>query len=115
MTQEQKIKIGKHFDELHATASGLVPNVPDDLKEVLKASYIAGAGYALDNYCPQWISVEEALPDRHKTVFSEPVIATDGRIVGIDFYNHQEGEWESFRNPTHWMFLPDVPEKGGEE
>lgn len=64
---------------------------------------------------PRWVSVKDALPDRHKTIFSEPVIVTDGVIVGIDFYNHQEEEWESFRNPTHWMFLPDVPEKGGEK
>lgn len=76
---------------------------------------VVALNFAYDTLAPRWISVEEALPDRHKTIFSEPVIVTDGVIVGIDFYNHQEGEWESFRNPTHWMFLPDVPEKGGIE
>ena len=83
---------------------------PIDLAE---EGFMAGAQWA--DAHPRWISVEDALPDRHKTIFSEPVIVTDGVIVGIDFYNHQEGEWESFRNPTHWMFLPDVPEKGGEK
>ena len=76
---------------------------------------VVALNFAYDTLAPRWISVDEALPDRYKTIFSEVVIVTDGRTVGIDFYNHEQGEWETFGNPTHWMSLPEVPEKGGEE
>lgn len=120
MTQEQKTKIGKHFDELHATASGLASNVPDDLKAVLRACYLAGADYALDIYCPQWRSVDEEMPPRWETNpnVSVPVITckfVNRELQDIDLQRYVFGDskWQ-YGDATHWMPF-QFPEKGGEQ
>ncbi len=117
MTQEQKTKIGEHFDELHATASGLASNVPDDLKKVLRAAYLAGAGYALEIYCPHWISVEDELPKE-----SDYYLCVIGSTQEVLWYNEGIEEWyevyatkEAYLDiedltarVTHWMPLPAI-------
>lgn len=126
MTREQKTKISEHFDWLHTTAS----NVPDDLKDVLKAAYLAGAAYALDIYCPHWISVEDELPPKKSEYddLSNNVLATDGKEIYESVYNHDSKDWFThdmwgLDNITHRMPLPSVEhlrettkmiEKGGE-
>lgn len=62
MTREEREKVEKHFDELYAIAIGITPNIPDDIRDALKASYLAGADYAIDMFACNWISVEDELP-----------------------------------------------------
>lgn len=114
MTREQKTKICEHFDWLHTTAS----NVPDDLKDVLKAAYLAGAAYALDIYCPHWISVEDELPKIGWTMSDTVVVTDENGGLRLAWYHQDEG-WHFATGlpfePTHWMPLPQAPKKGGEE
>lgn len=44
-----------------------------------------------------WIRVEDELPEDKETV-----LATQGRIPGLDSYNQEKGRWESGFNYTHW-------------
>lgn len=70
----------------------------------------------------EWISVDDALPDLDVTVLAAVngyhwLAFRDGQFGGIWC-----GMWENeyWREPTHWMALPDLPEqleigKEGEE
>lgn len=109
MTQEQKTRIEEHHDWLYHIAT--VDNIPDDIRDALKAAYLAGAAYALDIYCPQWISVEDELPKIGWTM-SDTVVVTDGNGgLRLAWYHQDEG-WHFATGltfePTHWMPLPSI-------
>lgn len=64
---------------------------------------------------PEWISVEERLPEDSRAV----IIRTRSNIVGIGFYLKNSEEWVQLYSGgglrvdvTHWMKLPGPP---GEE
>lgn len=109
MTQEQKTKISEHFDKLHAIVSDYGLNVPNDIRDALRAAYLAGADYALDIYSPHWISVEED----GNPIDSGWYIFTIGKIVDVGYYLGGN-EWRDV-HPTHWMPKPQPPKEGGEK
>ena len=74
---------------------------------------------ALREKVPQWISVEDRLPEP-----GARVIVTDGVFVG-EVYKAIDGTWNRYsgvpiqvsigRTPTNWMPLPGAPEGGKHE
>ena len=67
----------------------------------MRAAYLAGADYALDIYCPQWISIKDELPPK------------DGRYLFYDeFLGPRVGayyvECTLVKEITHWMPLPSI-------
>jgi hypothetical protein len=119
MTQEQKTRIEEHHDRLYHIAT--VDNIPDDIRDALKAAYLAGAAYALDIYCPQWISVEDELPptsDKDDESDDYLIVDSDGD-KNVGYYNKMDKLWFScdgyILDATHWMPIPQAPKKGGKE
>ena len=102
MTQEQKTRIEEHHDRLYHIAT--VDNIPDDIRDALKAAYLAGAAYALDIYCPQWISVEDELPPKDKAYLAY------WQHLGVTKYRYVKAGAKVSRtfseHITHWMPLP---------
>lgn len=57
---------------------------------------------------PQWISVEERLPEEHKRV----LVYVNGQGSMEDTDRMRDGRWVRwFGRVTHWMPLPEPPEK----
>ena len=75
-------------------------------------AYTEGVLYGWSH--PQWIPVEERLPEPHFADTSSDwvlVCTTKGGIC-IDSYNHKHNEWCNNRTSVaHWMEI--VPPKGG--
>lgn len=70
----------------------------DMAREINKnPAFIAGAKYALQN---QWISVEEALPQKDDLYF---VLINNTHPRVTEFEN---GKWQGYDNITHWMEIP---------
>ncbi len=125
MTEEQYTTIGKHFDELHISAI-------DAIRDALKASYLAGADYALDIYLPHWISVEDYATDELPPLIDEKdpygesvhvlfVVELDGiQFISKGCFDYDSGMWHALEtdcsyckeNVTHWQRLPAPPKKG---
>lgn len=132
MTEEQYTTIGKHFDELHISASGFGLNISDAIRDALKASYLAGADYALDIYLPHWISVEDYATDELPPLIDEKdpygesvhvlfVVELDGiQFISKGCFDYDSGMWHALEtdcsyckeNVTHWQRLPAPPKKG---
>lgn len=60
-------------------------------------AFIEGANFLLQN---QWISVEEALPQKDDLYFVL-INSTHPRVT--EFEN---GKWQGYDNITHWMEIP---------
>ena len=61
---------------------------------------------------PQWISVEDELPEETQWVL---VYGATSELAPIDTsYFDSKSTWEEL-GVTHWMPLPETPKKGGEE
>lgn len=63
---------------------------------------------------PEWISVEEALPEAEDDSCSSCVQVTDGRGVSIAYWcNFDPGYWSytGLEDITHWMPLPEPPKE----
>ena len=74
--------------------------------------FIDGAEWA-DSH-PQWIPVEERLPEPHfaDTSSNWVLVCTTKGGIFIDSYNHKHNEWCNNRTSiTHWMPLPEAPRK----
>lgn len=104
MTQEQKTKISEHFDELHAIVSDYGLNVPNDIRDALRAAYLAGADYALEIYSPHWISVKDEQPKEHEWILGYSL-----KREYIDVYNFDFNGLIEAHGITHWMHLSPPP------
>ena len=80
---------------LIARSRSLIPELCDALEKA-------------EEEIPRWIPVAERLPEHHV-----PVIAhcESGKIV-IDYYGNCGWTCISYGEVTHWMELPDPPQKG---
>ena len=140
MTRKEMETVEKHFDELYAIAIGITPNIPDDIRDALKASYLAGADYAIDMFAPRWISVEDELPKEWERVLchgydkrsklGHGLIFVTCRVNKNNYSNYSlDGNGfvvdvpAPFKRVTHWMPTPQPPsssekpnnfKKGGE-
>ncbi len=80
------------------------------IRYVLKEAYKDGMTEALAS---QWVSVEDRLPEEDVRILGcnkESVYLCT--YDGEDFYNVMP----DFKvRPTHWMPIPELPTKGGEE
>lgn len=77
--------------------------------------FIDGANWA-DSH-PQWIPVEEELPEPHFADTSSDwvLVCTTKGGVYIDSYNHKHNEWlNNHKSITNWMPLP-LPQQGKKE
>lgn len=54
----------------------------------------------------EWISVDERLPEKNKTI-----VCTDGIYIGTVYYSGKFGfeDYAPFDKITHWMPLPEPP------
>ena len=120
MTRQEGEQVEKHFDELYAIATGITPNIPEEIRQAMKEAYVAGADYAVDMFVPRWISVEDALPE--KVGFYNVVLNGDAHSL---WYYPSINEWaeiyadgagylqnRKIEGVTHWQRLPAPPEKG---
>lgn len=88
--------------------------------EDLKTCFVEAAIFALQN---QWISVEEALPDKgHEVLVAILNTKTNTHFFGFDaivddslFLRDKNGFTidVDYHKITHWMFIPQL--KGGEQ
>ena len=89
------------------------PKVSADLIERLTAE-----NAALREKVPQWISVEERLPEAWKNedgVLVNYMIYTPEFGADIGNYHEKDKRWLRMAIPctvTHWMPLPDAPKEG---
>lgn len=67
---------------------------------------------------PNWISVEDELPELHKEVLvytGKMVTIADLRYpTTLDWWDN-DGRYMQNNKPTHWMPLPAVPKNNGKE
>lgn len=79
-------------------------------------TFMMGAKWA-DSH-PRWISVEDELPPKKTGEASDNVLVYDAENnrVGASWYIHSTGKWfNGWDSITHWMPLPQPPQKGGKE
>ena len=85
--------------------------VEQGFPDIFIAGFLYGAMWA-DQH-PNWISVEEELPEKHFVdTSSKWVLVSIKGSVFIDSYNHKHKEWvNNGKRVTHWMQLPQPPRK----
>ena len=78
--------------------------------------FVRGAEWADNN--PNWISVEDRLPEEKDRGESDVVLVTDGEQIwhGYYWFYFSDGrpcnDWFSqVKMPTHWMPMPKMPKK----
>lgn len=92
------------------------PGMSADLIERLTAE-----NAALREKVPQWISVEDRLPEAWKNeddVLVNYMIYSPYFGVDVGNYHKEAGTWLCMALPctvTHWMPLPEAPEEGEKE
>jgi hypothetical protein len=105
MNNELKQEMTERFNSAYGE------EVKIGLREALCKVYINGGehGYQYALQHPQWIPVEEELPDEDMRVLT---IDKDGYKEIMDF---EFGKWSINHWPpiTHWMPLPTPPRKKG--
>ena len=85
-------------------------DIRDGVVDIIDA-YSDGVIYGWNN--PNWISVEDELPEKHFVdTSSKWVLVSIKGNVFIDSYNHKHKEWvNNGKRVTHWMQLPQPPRK----
>lgn len=108
MTKEDLKKIAMRYahDELKDNHA--------PVEEIVAAAFLNGIDYA--GHHPNWISVEDELPE----VCVEVLTTTPHGTQRVGFY--EDGWWLAnfidlvrMGSITHWMPLPTQPKKGGEQ
>lgn len=82
------------------------PGCGDCQRRGWKYGFIAGASFA----SPQWISVEERLPEENQsiiglTIYPQHIIV---KFIERHFYSN---EWGRIDDVIYWMPLPEAPTK----
>lgn len=113
MTREEQIKTITQ-NNLNDIIS--ICNPSDEYIKGYTHGFKEGAEWA-DNH-PNWHKVDEELPPPISDVspFSNDVIVTDGVLICNGYYNYTSKSWSAFGDidsdeVTHWMYLPDFPQK----
>jgi hypothetical protein len=95
-------------------AGSNLADVERDLNRVFPFEAGAEYGYQYAQTHPNWISVEEELPEKENEFedYSKLVVVTDGKDFYKGMYNYDGEEWLTFDlwridDATHWM--PIVP------
>lgn len=92
-----------------------VTKCTDEAQEQARYDFEVAAQWADEH--PYWRSVKDELPTIHWTM-SDTVVVTNGVVLRLAWYHQDEG-WHFGTDltfePTHWMPLPKLPEKGGEQ
>lgn len=78
--------------------------------------FLEGAEFALNN---QWISVNDDLPCNHDELFinddkkeTKTVLSIiNGYIMMSRMYKKHKWHWNSEKQPTHWMPIPEIPKE----
>ena len=114
--EEQRHKAAKEYAERWYKELGTsVDEFPTDAQITID-EFTKGAEWA-DSH-PNWCKVDEELPPPISAVenFSNSVIVTDGCLLCKGYYNYTCKSWEvegdiDSNEVTHWMYLPDFPQK----
>ena len=111
MNEELKQKLTERFEAISAKAE-----CDNEVRDALLKAYLAGGeyGYQYTLQQPQWIPVEEELPEKDNEFedYSKLVIVTNGKDFWKGMYNYGGEDWLTFDlwpidDATHWM--PIVP------
>lgn len=113
LTAEQKEKLG-----VDTWTSCDVDKVGMDAADLIER--LTAENAALREKVPQWISVEDRLPEAWKNEEDNTLInyMIYSPYFGVDIgnYHKEAGTWLCMALPctvTHWMPLPEAPEGGG--
>jgi hypothetical protein len=62
---------------------------------------------------PQWISVEDRLPDENRLQMSKDVLTIAGNKMSVKSYDFELKRWNGSPHitVTHWMPLPEPPKQ----
>ena len=121
MTRED---IEKNMHEAAEEIKPLVTTLVEALCDAHQKGYLAGVELGAKMAYPQWIPVEERLPefvypvDAEVKNTSEYVLAYNGYTMYISRLVGGKIHWwedNSELVPTHWMPLPEAPKKGSEQ
>ena len=119
MTREEQIRKAAHSgnDNVHAEQYP-IPGVADMFNGYFATCFELGAKWA-DQH-PQWISVEEKLPEETEVVLGVREGGTDVEMYRFMGFNESantfDWEWHPYYRAvvddvTHWMPLPAAPRK----
>ena len=127
MTEKETVQALRQCAKSDCSSCGMCPIFPD--RECVEHLATAAASLierltaenaALREKVPQWISVEDRLPEAWKNEEDNTVInyMIYSPYFGVDIgnYHKEAGTWLCMALPctvTHWMPLPDAPSEGG--
>ncbi len=127
MTEKETVQALRQCAKSDCSSCGMCPIFPD--RECVEHLATAAASLierltaenaALREKVPQWISVEDRLPEAWKNEEDNTLInyMIYSPYFGVDIgnYHKEAGTWLCMALPctvTHWMPLPDAPSEGG--
>ena len=126
MTDKEIVQALRQCAKSDCSSCGMCPIFPDrECVEHLAAAAanlierLTAENAALREKVPQWISVEDRLPEAWKDedgVLVNYMIYTPEFGADIGNYHAKDKRWQCMAIPctvTHWMPLPGAPEEGG--
>lgn len=114
-------------EDFNKAADDYVEGEPDGAQKIVgQVGFEFGAeyGYQYAQTHPNWISVEEELPEKENEFedYSKLVVVTDGKDFYKGMYNYGGECWLThdlwpIEDATYWMEvqLPQPPKKGGND